>query len=62
MNLLTAQYKRVGYYTNWAQYRPEGGTFFPEDVDVTQASYFNFVFAFLENCRIVPYEWNDEEM
>ena len=50
------------YYTNWAQYRPAGGTFFPEDIDVTLSEYFIFVFAFLEDNHIVPYEWNDEEM
>ena len=56
------QLKRVGYYTNWAQYRPEGGTFFPEDIDVSLSEYFVFAFAFLEDNRLVPYEYNDEEM
>ena len=57
-----AQYKRVGYYTNWAQYRPDPMKFFPENIDVSLADYYNFAFAFVENCRLVPYEWNDEEM
>lgn len=52
----------MGYYTNWAQYRPDPMKFFPEDIDTTLADYYNFAFAFVENCQLVPYEWNDEEM
>ncbi|EDO40446.1 predicted protein [Nematostella vectensis] len=28
-----SEYVRVCYYTNWSQYRPKGGTFWPEDID-----------------------------
>ena len=50
------------YYTNWAQYRPDPGKFFPEDIDNGLCTHVLFAFAFIENNEVVTYEWNDEEM
>nr|AZQ25750.1 Chitinase-3 [Haliotis discus discus] len=50
----------VCYYTNWAQYRPEGQKFFPEDVDATMCTHINYAFAKLAGNNLAPYEWNDD--
>lgn len=38
-------YHRVCYYTNWAQYRPQGAKFFPEDVDAFLCTHLMYSFA-----------------
>ncbi|XP_046577673.1 chitotriosidase-1-like isoform X2 [Haliotis rubra] len=50
----------VCYYTNWAQYRPQGEKFFPEDVDATKCTHINYAFAKLVGNHLAPYEWNDD--
>ncbi|KAK7501350.1 hypothetical protein BaRGS_00007475 [Batillaria attramentaria] len=52
--------RRVCYYTNWSQYRPQGGKFFPEDIDPSLCTHLIFSFAKLENNHLAPFEWNDE--
>ena len=55
-----AWYKRVCYYTNWSQYRPEPMKFFPESVDLNQCNFGMYAFADMEGNRLKAYEWNDE--
>ena len=47
------------YYTNWSQYRPDAGKYFPEKIEPTLCTHIIFAFAKLVNDRIEPYEWND---
>ena len=52
--------KRVCYHTNWSQYRPEGGKFYPEDIDPTLCDYIVYAFATMIGNRLYPYEFNDD--
>jgi GH18 family chitinase len=52
--------KHVCYYTNWSQYRPEGGKFFPENLSPNLCTHVVFAFAKINKDLIEPYEWNDE--
>ena len=70
-------YKIVGYFENWAQYRPKGnGYFLPEQVDPSLLTHINFAFAVFgfitksvdpENPRLTgdyklqPIEWNEQD-
>merc|ERR1712130_708840 len=53
------------YYTNWSQYRPGDGKYFPEDIDATLCTHMYFSFA--KMCKggggwtLCPYEWNDQD-
>ena len=63
----------IGYYTNWAQYRPTPRKYMVENIDPTL--YTNLVYAFADiqydkdsqgkpnvtslNFRLTPLEWND---
>ncbi|XP_033731725.1 uncharacterized protein LOC117321389 [Pecten maximus] len=53
-------YKKVCYYTNWSQYRPDVGKFLPKDIDPFLCTHVIFAFAKLAGNRIVAREWNDE--
>merc|ERR1712142_363792 len=56
-------YKRVCYYTNWAQYRPAGGKYFPEDIDAHLCTHVIYSFAKIgRNGQLAMYEWNDDKM
>jgi len=57
-----AEYKIVCYYTNWAQYRPEGGKFRPEDVDPTLCTHMIFSFGTIKNGELATFEPNDGEV
>jgi chitinase len=59
---VTAQtsYRRVCYYTNWSQYRPAGGTFFPEDIDPFLCTHILYGFASMTGNQLSPYEWDDD--
>jgi len=53
------------YYTNWSQYRPNDGKYFPEDIDANLCTHLFFSFA--KMCQggggwtLCPYEWNDQD-
>jgi len=51
--------KMVCYYTNWAQYRPAGVKYFPEDIDVTLCTHVMYAFAKISSGVLHPFEWND---
>jgi len=55
-----AWYKRVCYYTNWSQYRPEPMKFFPESVDTAMCNYGMYSFATMTGNQLDAYEWNDD--
>ncbi|KAK7112259.1 hypothetical protein V1264_011736 [Littorina saxatilis] len=52
--------RRVCYYTNWSQYRPEGAKYFPEDIDPSLCSHMIYSFAKLNGNNLTAFEWNDE--
>jgi len=54
-----ADMKMVCYYTNWAQYRPAGVKYFPEDIDVTLCTHVMYAFAKISGGVLHPFEWND---
>ena len=54
--------KLVCYYTNWSQYRPDGGKFFPENIDPNLCTHIVYAFAKLNVDRLETYEWNDESL
>ena len=54
-------YYRVCYYTNWAQYRPQGAK--PEDFDLFLCTHIIYSFAKIDTSnKIAMYEWNDDKM
>ena len=53
-------YKRVCYYTNWAQYRQPPYQFKPGNIDLTLCTNIIYAFAEISGDAIKPYEWNDE--
>lgn len=46
---------------SWAQYRPEGGKFFPEDLDTSLCTHVIYAFAVLKDSKLASFEWNDED-
>ena len=59
-DLFTADYVRVCYYTNWAQYRNGDGKFTPEHIDPHLCTHIVYSFAKVANNRLANYEWNDD--
>lgn len=55
------RYRKVCYYTNWAQYRrtPQG-KYFPENLDANLCTHVIYAFANLANGKLKPFEWNDD--
>ena len=53
--------KVVCYYTNWSQYRPEGGKFFPESIDSDLCTHIIYAFAKISGDSVEAFEWNDED-
>jgi GH18 family chitinase len=51
----------VCYYTNWSQYRPEGGKFFPESIDSDLCTHIIYAFAKISGDSVEAFEWNDED-
>ncbi|CAG2250400.1 E3.2.1.14 [Mytilus edulis] len=59
LSTVWANYKRVCYFTNWAQYRPGTGKYMASDVDPYLCTHVIYAFAKVVENTIVPYEWND---
>merc|ERR1712168_725505 len=58
--LAASDYKRVCYYTNWSQYRPDPMKYIPTNIDPFLCSHIVFAFAYMDGNRLIPYEWNDD--
>ena len=58
------EYVRGCYYTNWSQYRPKGGTFWPEDIDPFLCTHVLFSFAQVSRTThtLEIYEENDHDL
>ncbi|XP_078604331.1 uncharacterized protein LOC144878045 isoform X1 [Branchiostoma floridae x Branchiostoma japonicum] len=57
-----AEYRMVCYYTNWAQYRKPPWNYVPENVDPNLCTHVIYAFANMEDNRLKPLEWNDEDL
>jgi len=59
----SADYKRVCYLSNWTQYRPEPGKYWPSDMDPHLCTHI--VYAFVEigtNNELKLREWNGDQL
>ena len=56
----------VCYYSNWGQYRPDEGKFFPEDLNPSLCTHIIFAYAKVieveEGWGIGPVEWKDPDI
>ncbi|KAJ7999526.1 hypothetical protein DPEC_G00195340 [Dallia pectoralis] len=50
------------YFTNWGQYRPGAGKYFPTDVDPCLCDHVIYAFAGMANNQIKTYEWDDVKL
>jgi GH18 family chitinase len=48
-------------FSSWAQYRPDGGKFLPENLDASLCTHIIYAFAVLNDSKLVPFEWNDQD-
>jgi len=56
-------YVRVCYHTNWSQYRPGAGKFFPENIDPHLCTHLMYSFAKIDRSnKLAMYEWNDDKL
>lgn len=55
-------YRRVCYFTNWAQYRHGKAKFTPLDVDPQLCTHLIYAFANVEGTTLTVAEPNDELM
>ena len=53
-------FKRVCYHTNWSQYRPDQGKFYPENIDPFLCTHIMYSFAKMVGNQLAAYEWNDD--
>ncbi|XP_075997215.1 acidic mammalian chitinase-like [Genypterus blacodes] len=59
---LGSSYILTCYFTNWGQYRPGAGKYFPTDVDPCLCDHLVYAFAGMDNNMLKTYEWNDEKL
>lgn len=52
--------KLVCYYTNWSQYRPKIGKFFPEDIDPYLCTHVIFAFGWMKKNKLAAFDASDE--
>lgn len=51
--------RRVCYYTNWSQYRPNEGKYLPKNINATLCTHIAIAFGKITD-TLGPFEWNDE--
>uniref|UniRef100_A0A3Q3WS32 Acidic mammalian chitinase n=1 Tax=Mola mola TaxID=94237 RepID=A0A3Q3WS32_MOLML len=60
---LVSSSRLVCYYTNWSQYRLEGGKFLPINTDPNLCTHLIYAFSGINGANeLVTIEWNDEEL
>ncbi|GCB80182.1 hypothetical protein scyTo_0018892 [Scyliorhinus torazame] len=59
---LGSAYRLVCYFSNWAQYRPGEGKYFPHNVDPCLCTHLIYAFAGMRGNQISTYEWNDPKL
>ena len=60
---LAKTYVRVCYSTNWSQYRPGLGKFFPENIDPHLCTHLVYAFAKIDlSNQLAMFEWNDDKL
>lgn len=52
-------YKVVCYYTNWSQYRPTIGKFYPSDIDPFLCTHLIFAFGWIKGGKLTSFEASD---
>eukprot|EP00095_Tigriopus_kingsejongensis_P006279 snap_masked-scaffold1533_size36968-processed-gene-0.3 protein:Tk06279 transcript:snap_masked-scaffold1533_size36968-processed-gene-0.3-mRNA-1 annotation:"chitinase" len=52
-------YKVVCYYTNWSQYRPNIGKFYPKDIDPFLCTHLIFAFGWIKGGKLTSFEASD---
>uniref|UniRef100_A0A3Q2DR11 GH18 domain-containing protein n=1 Tax=Cyprinodon variegatus TaxID=28743 RepID=A0A3Q2DR11_CYPVA len=58
-----ASSKLVCHMTNWAQYRPSGAKFTPDNIDPFLCTHVIYSLATINSFnQIIPIEWNDEQL
>jgi len=58
-----SNYVRVCYHTNWSQYRPGAGKFFPENIDPFLCTHLVYSFAKIaQDNTLAMFEWNDDQL
>ncbi|KAF3689694.1 Acidic mammalian chitinase [Channa argus] len=50
------------YFTNWGQYRPGAGKYFPTNIDPCLCDHLIYAFAGMDSNMIKTYEWDDEKL
>ncbi|XP_066559332.1 acidic mammalian chitinase-like [Amia ocellicauda] len=50
------------YFTNWGQYRPGAGKYFPTNVDPCLCDHLIYAFAGMGSNQIKTYEWDDVKL
>ncbi|KAL0970436.1 hypothetical protein UPYG_G00241900 [Umbra pygmaea] len=56
-------YHLVCYFTNWSQYRPGIGKFFPENVDPHLCTHLIYAYSIINSTNeLTILEWNDETL
>ena len=60
-SVMSQDYVRICYFTNWAQYRNDPGKYTAQDIDPFLCTHIVYSFAKIVSGRLQPYEWNDIE-
>lgn len=50
------------YFTNWGQYRPGAGKYFPTNIDPCLCDHLVYAFAGMDGNAIKTYEWDDVKL